>query len=173
MMRPRAILERLSSRLTEKEKFCLDAYLVNNEREKAYLYSRDTPSTAKESSLSTIVSRWINSEPVIAYLELMSAKTGITSRVKTEEMDEQDKMFERIVELLKGFSEDESDKKLALQAAKELSVLYQLRDKPKDESERHKMYYLPLRCYDCAAYKYVKERVADKQQLAETPKDDD
>lgn len=159
--KPRAVLERLASRLSDKEKFCLDAFLLNKDREKAYVYSRKVEPSANENSLSVLVSRWINSEPVDAYLELSSDKLSIPRGDNGEPLGEADQMFERIVTLLKGFANDNNDKKLALQAAKELGILYQLKGKAKEDIEQHKVYYLPLRCYDCKAYRYAKENAPE------------
>ncbi len=159
--KPKAVLERLANRLSDKEKFCLDAYLVNKDRTSAYVYSRKVEPSANENSLSVLVSRWINSEPVDAYLELSADKLSIPRGDNGEPLGEADQMFERIVELLTGFANDNSDKKLALQAAKELGNLYQLKGKSKEEAEQHKVFYLPLRCYDCKAYQYAKENAPE------------
>lgn len=159
--RTTVLLERLSSKLTEKEKYCLDAYVVNGDKDKAYVFSREEESRANEKSLAAMATRWINSEPVAAYVELVTDKLNLVTRIDDSQHDETDILIEEITLLLKDISGG-GDKRLAIQAAKELANLHQLKSKTKEEAGERKTYYLPLRCEDCAVYKYVKENVAEK-----------
>lgn len=160
--RTRIVLERHASRLSDKEKFCLDAFMVNKDREKAFLYSRKGESTSTGDSLTSQISRWFTSDPVSAYLELNGQRVEDALSVRGD--GEEESVFDKITGLLKDIA-DGDDKRIAIQAAKELGNLYQLKGKSKEEAASRKMYYLPLRCHECEAYKYVKEHVTDKIKI--------
>lgn len=155
--RPTISLRKQIDRLTEKEVFCLDAYLVNGDKRKAYLYSREKESTASEDSLIQMSNNWFRSEPVIAYLEYKGYDKKLTAEAMSENVDKQSIMFARIADILEDHTQD-PEPRIAIQAAKALGDLYQLKNKPAEEAEERKHFYLPLRCDDCAIYKYAKEK---------------
>ena len=54
--------------LTEAEKFCLDAYMVNGNADLAYSLSRKNEPKATEDNLHRLALRWLRSEQVVDYL---------------------------------------------------------------------------------------------------------
>ncbi len=59
------------SKLTEKERFCLDAYIANGDAYNAYLLSRESPvTTTSPESLAVMVSRWFGTRKVMEYLAM-------------------------------------------------------------------------------------------------------
>lgn len=69
--------------LTDLERFCLDAYIVNGAADNAFKYSRTRESKADAETQHRLALRWIRSEQVQAYLKERSASTF----VKTEKAD--------------------------------------------------------------------------------------
>lgn len=122
----------------------------------AYLYSREKESEATEDSLKVQSKKWFSSEPVKAYVELNGFKAKVLKDSSEKEVSEADAIFDRVADLLDGFTLN-ADPRIAIQAADKLANLYQLKTKPAEEQEKRKHYYLPLRCEDCAIYKYVRD----------------
>ena len=58
----------MENKLTDKEKFCLDAFIVNGNADMAYTLSREKSPTATE-NLHRLALRWLRKPEVKAYLE--------------------------------------------------------------------------------------------------------
>ena len=124
--RPTIALQKQVEKLSERERFCLDAYIVNKNKVGAYLYSREKESTLHLESLEVMAGKWFRTEPVIAYLQMKGFEIQLIEETVNKGEDEQSVVFGRIAELLDGFTLSE-DPKVAIQAAKELGNLYQLK----------------------------------------------
>ena len=56
------------NRLTDIEKFCLDAWMMNHNADLAYTISRGKPITATPENLHRLALRWLRSDHVKEYL---------------------------------------------------------------------------------------------------------
>ncbi len=143
--------EQLISRLTDRERFCLIAYLQTGDQLTAYLCSRKKPVSANNQSIVSMASRWINSEPVQAFLEAERGRKAIlieetTDRTKADTIRELNKL-----------ATSTTDTKLKAEILLKLSDLEgwkKEREQTQDDTIR---YYLPLRCNVCSLYKAAKD----------------
>ena len=78
----------MENKLTDKEKFCLDAYIVNGDTDMAYTLSRQKPPTATE-NLHRLALRWLRRPEVKAYLEERRAVIYTRSE-KATDMEKED-----------------------------------------------------------------------------------
>ena len=70
--------------LTDLERFCIDAYVVNGDADNAFKYSRTRESKADAETQHRLALRWIRSEQVQNYLtERNAAAFAKTSRSET------------------------------------------------------------------------------------------
>ena len=65
-----ARIPKIGEKLTEKERFCLDAYLFNGDNlDLAYVMSRNNPYQGSRENLHRLALRWLRSPDVKAYVE--------------------------------------------------------------------------------------------------------
>lgn len=65
-----ARIPKIGEKLTEKERFCLDAYLFNRDNlDLAYVMSRNNPYQGSRENLHRLALRWLRSPDVKAYVE--------------------------------------------------------------------------------------------------------
>ncbi len=145
----------MENKLTDKEKFCLDAYIVNGNADIAYTLSREKPPTATE-NLHRLALRWLRKPEVKAYLE--ERRAVIYSRTeKVTDMEKED--VKQLVDAYKDkdYIIAELVKTQASLSGKEkadilnrIADLQQMKknEEKKDDDRVH--YYLPLEvCDDC------------------------
>lgn len=140
--------------MTDKEKFCLDAYIINNDADLAYTLSREKPPTATD-NLHRLALRWLRNPEVKTYIEerraVIYTRTEKVSDMEKEDIQElvnqyKDKDF-IIAELVKT--------QASLQGKEKADILTRIADlqKMKQEEKREDdrvHYYLPLEvCDDC------------------------
>lgn len=71
----------INIRLTDKERFCLDAYIVNGNAYEAYLLSREAPIvTSSPESLAVMVSRWFSTKKVKEYIAMRNALADVSTK---------------------------------------------------------------------------------------------
>ena len=151
--------EILINKLTEREKFCLLAYMVTKDAPLAYLCSREKVLTAKKSSLATQTSRWLNSDPVQAWI----ADYNETHRMRQVIAGSNTENVSR-EELLKELSISFRDPKLDAKTKADIGLkLASLEDWKSDTSKQGEdsqvKYYLPLKCSQCNLYKEAKNKL--------------
>ena len=78
----------MENKLTDKEKFCLDAFIVNGNADMAYTLSREKSPTATE-NLHRLALRWLRKPEVKAYLEGRRAMIYNRSE-KVSDMEKED-----------------------------------------------------------------------------------
>ena len=66
-----ALEERVSfmSQLTEKERFCLQAYLITKDKKMAFVCSREKPLKSEGEGFRVNLSKWFNSDKVQAFIQ--------------------------------------------------------------------------------------------------------
>lgn len=140
--------------LTDIERFCLDAYIINRDADTAYTLSREKPPTAT-TNLHRLALRWLRQEEVKTYIEerraVIYTRTEKVSDMEKEDIRDlvnqyKDKDF-IIAELVKT--------QTSLQGKEKADILTRIADlqKMKQEEKREDdrvHYYLPLEvCDDC------------------------
>lgn len=144
----------LISKLTDKEKFCLDAYLVNGDRKSAYVYSRDRMITANSDSVSALIRKFFAQPKVKAYIE--ARRNQIEAKRDKERFEEEGVDYTQIdkAELLQQLVllfRTEKDTKIKADLGMKIADLQQMKKEQTEQEEQIK-YYLPLQCSKCELY---------------------
>ena len=141
--------------MTDKEKFCLDAYIVNNDADMAYTLSRQQPPTATE-NLHRLALRWLRQEEVKTYIEERRAviytrsekvsdltKEDVTTLV--ERYKDKDYIIAELVKTQAGLQgKDKAD------ILNRIADLQQMKKNEEKKEDDRVHYYLPLEvCDDC------------------------
>ena len=151
--------------MTDKEKFCLDAYIVNGDADIAYTLSREKPPTATE-NLHRLALRWLRKPEVKAYLEERRAVIYSRSE-KVSDMEKED--IKQLVDAYKDkdYIIAELVKAQAGLSGKEkadilnrIADLQQMKKNEEKKEDERVHFYLPLpTCEDCPNKgKLVEER---------------
>lgn len=148
----------LISKLTDKEKFCLDAFLVNGDKRSTYLFSRDRLLTANNESIAVAVRRFFAQPKVKAYLE--SRRKQIDAKRDKERFESEGEDYTQIdkAELLQQLVllfRTEKDTKIKADLGMKIADLQQMK-KGQTEQEEQIKYYLPLQCSKCELYLHAK-----------------
>lgn len=152
----------LISKLSDLEKFCLDAYIVSDASDKditAYKLSRPKQSEAKDNSLYNLAWRWLNSDKVIAYIKAKRERIIMFNDKGKEESENVMRSKEDLIVLVNKFiskAEKDDDAKTVDSLVKNLTALQQLNKEQNTEESEQIKYYLPLKCSQCQLYKSAK-----------------
>lgn len=153
----------LINKLSDREKFCLEAYQLTKNKELAYLCSRPNKSNAKGPSLAAQVSRWFQSEPVQEWIKQYNE----TRRIKQTICDENNGNVDR-EELLRGlsisFRDPTIDERTRADIGLKIATLEAWKGKQDGEEESKIRYYMPLKCKDCVLYKNTKTKLQTDQK---------
>lgn len=161
----------MENKLTDKEKFCLDAFIVNGNADIAYTLSRQKPPTATE-NLHRLALRWLRKPEVKAYLEERRAVIYSRSE-KVSDMEKED--LKELVDLYKDkdYIIAELVKTQASLSGKEkadilnrIADLQQMKKNEEKKEDERVHFYLPLEvCDDCPNKgKLVEERTFSSQR---------
>lgn len=144
---------RSNRQLSDKERFCLDAYLSNGNKILAYTLSRDKPTKADdEYILQKMAGRWLRSQEVKKYLLARGKKLQGVHSASDEPTDGRSKAD--IIKELNHLCDVTTDNKQKAQLLAQLSELqgYKAKPQPQQTEESHVNYYLPMRCDFCPLY---------------------
>lgn len=143
--------------LSDLEKFCLDAFLFNNENlHLAYKLSRRGEVTATD-NLHRLALRWLRSPDVKSYIDdhkilllEKAAKPDDPNKPKNRDKDD-------IVAELNTLANATRDPKQKTEILMKLADLQQMKkDKTQEEEDTTIHYYLPISCYNCELYQAKK-----------------
>ena len=146
-------MEKLISKLSDREKFCLDAYLQNNNAELAYLCSRKGNTKANAASLKSLVSRWINSPEVQAYITLEKERKYTQLNLESKE----NRSKESVVTELNILASQTADPKQKGEILMKLADLQNFKKQEDEKAESRITYYMQVKCSNCPIYKAAKE----------------
>jgi hypothetical protein len=155
----------MENKLTDKEKFCLDAFIVNGNADIAYTLSREKPPTATD-NLHRLALRWLRKPEVKTYIEERRAVIYNRSE-KVSDMEKED--VKQLVDAYKDkdFIIAELVKAQAGLSGKEkadilnrIADLQQMKKNEEKKEDERVHFYLPLEvCDDCKfRSNLVKER---------------
>lgn len=149
--------EQLINKLTDRERFCLIAYLQTGDQLTAYICSRKKLVSANNKSLVSMASRWINSEPVQAFLEAeRGRKAALIEQVKDRTKADTIRELNKLASLT-------TDTKLKAEILLKLSDLEGWKKEKEQTQDDTIRYYLPLRAM-CVLF-IKKQRKKNEQQL--------
>ena len=145
--------------LTEKEKFCLDAFIVNGNDDMAYTLSRERKPNATEDNIHRLALRWLRSEPVKAYLkERRAAIYSRTEKVSEMEKDavkelvdsyrDKDFIIAELIKTQQGLSGKEK-----ADIINRIADLQQMKKEENKSEEERVHFYLPLPVCDNCQFK--------------------
>jgi len=149
-------MPKIKDSLTPRERFCLDAYVVNSNIDMAYELSRKNEPKATETNLHRLAMRWLRQPPVKAYVA--ERKAAIYTRLeKTSDLDQDEiqSIVERykdkdfiIAELIKAASD--LDGKEKADVLNRIADLQQMKKEELKKEDERVHFYLPLSvCKDC------------------------
>ena len=152
----------LIAKLTDLEKFCLDATIISNLKstEKvltAYRLSRPKESKANEQAIYTLARRWYKLPQCQAYLKMKKEYVIMSSEEEEEGKVKSNRTKEEIVAILNKHltrADNAGDSKLVNDIAARLNDV-QLKKEVSTQEEQIK-YYLPLQCSKCDLYLHAK-----------------
>ena len=155
----------MENKLTDKEKFCLDAFIVNGNADIAYTLSREKPPTATD-NLHRLALRWLRKPEVKTYIEERRAVIYNRSE-KVSDMEKED--LKQLVDLYKDkdYIIAELVKTQASLSGKEkadnlnrIADLQQMKKNEEKKEDERVHFYLPLPTCDNCQFKgkLVEER---------------
>ena len=141
--------------LSDKERFCLDAYIINKDADLAYLLSRTKQSICSRENLHRMALKWLRSTEVKIYIDNRQQVLYDNIQIhKTKNRDKSD-----VINELNTLASSTSDVKLKADILKQITDLQQMKkDETKGEEDNTIHYYLPLSCHNCNLYIENKRR---------------
>lgn len=143
--------------LTEKERFMLDAYIINNDMISAYKYSRQKPSISVGEVLKQSAWRWFRREDVKAYVAARRQQLNGNSDNASDEEELRDRR--QVIREINKLISQVNDPKLKADLLLKYSDLLNFKKKPEQEEvEKSRVqYFLPLPCSMCPLYNVWQE----------------
>lgn len=132
------------AKLSEEETFCLDAYLINGNKELAYRLSRDRKLSGTPESVYQCQQRWMRSAPVVAYIE-KGKRENLNNASHSAENGEMPEIRDRdmLLRELNQLATATNDTKTRADILCRIADLQQMK-KEQTETEQQVKYYLPL-----------------------------
>lgn len=147
--------------LSDRERFCLHAFLRTNDKRRTYLYSREKPPKDQSvKSLDASVSKFFRTEKVQAFLSLHAKEREATTadnNVQLSEASTAEEIKKVYVKELQRIAQSGDDAR-RIAAIKELKDLQNLKDTNTEGTIKKVVFYLPLRCYACKLYQEAKAK---------------
>lgn len=177
---------RLISRLTQEEKFCIDAYIVNGNKTLAYKCSRTRESKASnKATINVLAYKFFNRADVSAYVsmreqDLMNGNfitnkeyndSPVQSLTELNNFDSEKKednlqgkisstenelSKERLLQTLTNLFFKEKDTKLKAELGIKIADLQQWKKDINEKEDTTTKFYIPLKCFNCPLYTKLK-----------------
>lgn len=165
----------LISKLTDLERFCLDAYIVSDEKDtekviKAYLLSRPKESEANKQAVYVQARRWVNTDKCKAYIKAKRERIIIVGENGDEENEEVTRSKDELIILINKQltrAEQANDTKTIDSLVKNLTELQQLKKQDTTDENSQIKYFMPLKCNDCVIYNNAKLAHLNNEKLTD------
>ena len=149
--------------LTEKEKFCLNGYVLTKDADIAYQLSRPKPTEVKDKEiLHKMALRWLRKKEVKEYLDEVFAISFHQSKENTATRNFRKK--EDVVAELNQLATSVKEPKLKAEILLKLADLQQMKKEEDKEDKETIHFYLPISCHMCDLYNREKKRLEDEKQ---------
>lgn len=137
------------NKLSNIEKFCLDAWMMNHNADLAYTLSRGKPITATPENLHRLALRWLRSDHVKEYLEERGAVA-----IAQAENDEQttNRRKSDIVRELNILANSCNDPKQRTEILLKLADLQRMKEDANKDDTELVHFYVPIQCHNCSLY---------------------
>lgn len=138
------------NRLTDIEKFCLDAWMMNHNADLAYSLSREKPIKATSENLHRLALRWLRSEHVKEYLQERGAIAISQAEAEGQPVNRQKT---DIIRELNTLANSCKDAKQRTEILLKLADLQRMKEdnSHKDETELVH-FFVPIQCHNCSLY---------------------
>lgn len=149
-------------RLTDKERFCIDAFLYNSDNtDLAYILSREKPYQGSQDNLHRLALRWLRSPDVKKYID--ERKVITADKVEKKAASNETNAFrekEDIIRELNALADFTKDPKQKTEILMKLADLQQMKKDALEEEEEDTTvhYYLPLTCNNCSLKREAEKR---------------
>lgn len=149
----------MTKRLTEREMFCLDAWMSNGNSSMAYILSRNNPpKTDRPDMIGKMASRWLNDPRVMEYIE--NRRRVDYSKAEEAVSDKGNRTRADAVEELNALISATVDPKTKGDLLLKLADLQKWKQADQKEDEKQVMFYIPLhvdKCRELFAYRMKQE----------------
>ncbi len=137
--------------LNDREKFCLDGYVLSGDAVLAYTLSRrNRIKTDDADTIRRMAVRWLKRPEVVQYIyDRRLVISGNAPKV-TEGKEIRDK--DAIVKELNQLASETKDTKLKSEILLKIADLQQMKKPVVEEEDNTVHYYLPLSCNNCSLY---------------------
>lgn len=138
------------NRLTDIEKFCLDAWMMNHNADLAYSLSREKPIKSTPENLHRLALRWLRSDHVKEYLEERGAISISQAEAEGQPVNRQKT---DIIRELNALANSCKDAKQRTEILLKLADLQRMKEdnSHKDETELVH-FFVPIQCHNCSLY---------------------
>lgn len=155
--------------LTEREKFALDAYIVNNDKLLSYRMAKDSIADPNSESFRQVAWRWFRYPQVVAYIN--GRREQVFSHKTAEDGELDNRSRDDVIKELNTLIDRETDSKRKGDLLMKLSDLLNFkREQGEDNQESHVNYYLPIRCNECPllqSYNQYREQTKQETLLSD------
>ena len=155
--------------LTEREKFALDAYIVNNDKLLCYRYAKDSIADPNSESFRQVAWRWFRYPQVVAYIN--GRREQVFSHKTAEDGELDNRNRDDVIKELNTLIDRETDSKRKGDLLMKLSDLLNFkREQGEDNPDSHVNYYMPIRCSDCPllqSYNQYRDNTHQQDLLAD------
>ncbi|MDL2304409.1 hypothetical protein LJC72_03605 [Bacteroides sp. OttesenSCG-928-D19] len=143
--------------LTNKERFCLDAYLINNDVDTAYLLSRDRPSkSATQAIVHVQALRWVGLPLCKEYLT--ERRTLLRQKQEKESPREETRTKTDVIRELNRIADTAKTPKEQIDALMKIAELERMKQDESKDEKKTVHYYLPLTCDKCQLFNEHKKK---------------
>ena len=147
--------KKTKSQLTEIEKFCLDAYLVNKDADMCFTLSRKRTLTATPENVHRLALRWLRNDFVKDYLSERQAMLNQVSSSKQKENGNRTK--EQLIDELNILASSTADPKTRTDILLKLADMAGMKKEETKSEDTTIHFYMPLVCHQCELYQQAKE----------------
>ena len=147
--------KKTKSQLTEIEKFCLDAYLINKDADTCFTLSRKRSLTATPENVHRLALRWLRNDFVKDYLSERQAMLNQVSTNKQKENGNRTK--EQLIDELNVLASSTADPKTRTDILLKLADMAGMKKEEVKNEDNTIRFYLPLTCHHCELYQKAKE----------------
>lgn len=136
--------------MTDIEKFCLDAWMMNHNADLAYSLSREKPIKATHENLHRLALRWLRSDHVKEYLQERGAIAISQAEAEGQPVNRQKT---DIIRELNTLANSCKDAKQRTEILLKLADLQRMKEdnSHKDETELVH-FFVPIQCHNCSLY---------------------
>lgn len=156
--------ENIFGKLSDKEQFCLDAYLVNGNKELAYSLSRERKLSGTDESIYQCQQRWLRSAPVAAYIERGKSININKATTSTENGVPDIRDRDTLLRELNQLASSTNDTKVRADILCRIADIMQMKKQDEKPEEQQVKYYLPLP--EAEFLDYIKNRFKQDKAFA-------